>query len=210
MGVAPFQRSHTRREHNRRQAEVFDRVVGFFEQPIPEDIQGRLASIMTEAELEEDQAILDVGTGTGVLLPLILKVRPSRVVACDLSAEMLARAKAQFGDHVTFFRCDVIDIDRELGPFDRVFCNAVFPNFFDPVQALLALQRLLRLNGRVIVSHPMGRDFVKELRRNSPDLELHELPDAEEMDQLAKLAGFHIARFRDEPLLYVAVLERSG
>ena len=66
-----------------------DEVAAMFEQSPPEDVLQRLELVVNRAEIQPSEAILDIGTGTGVLIPFILKHHPSRVLACDLSGEML-------------------------------------------------------------------------------------------------------------------------
>lgn len=202
------ERDETRQAHNCLQAEAFDRVADLFEQPLPEDVARRTAAIVWEAEIPPGTAILDVGTGTGVLIPYILSRKPSRIVACDLSSEMLARARRNFGDRVTFLQADVVDLPPELAPFDFAFGNAVFGNFYDERLALKAINRLLRTGGRLIISHPMGRDFVAGLRRSDPKLVLRELPTRGEAEALLREHGFRLVRFRDEADFYLALAEK--
>lgn len=199
-----------RRAYNRRQASAFDKVAHLFEQPVPEEVLGRLRLVVDEASLQPGCAVLDVGTGTGVLLPFILARRPARVVACDLSPGMLRRARRTFGRQVRFLKMDVVDLPPEEGPFDAVFCNACFGNFFDQAQAVQAIARLLNPGGRLVVSHPMGRLFVLQLRQQSDDLELKELPPTPEAAQLLfDAGGLRLVQFRDEPLLYLAIAEKE-
>jgi len=198
-----------RKEHDRRQAEVFDRVVDTFEEPIPEDIVARLETIVASAGIKEGDVVLDVGTGTGVLIPLILKFKPSRVVGCDLSAEMLARARAKFGEKVSFVERDIVDLSREEGPFNVVFCNAVFGNFYDQREAVAAISSLLVAGGRLVVSHPMGKGFVKGLSRRSMAFRIKELPHRVRLESLLEPHGLRLVAFTDEPSLYITIAGKS-
>lgn len=199
----------SRREHDRKQAEVFDRVVDIFEGPIPEDIMARLETIVASAGIKEGAAILDVGTGTGVLIPLILRFKPARVVGCDLSAEMLARARAKFGEELRFVEADIVDLPPEDGPFDVVFCNAMFGNVYDQQGAVAAISSLLANGGRLVISHPMGKGFVKELSRGSKAFSIKELPDRVALESLLEPHGLRLVAFTDEPNLYIAIAEKS-
>ena len=198
-----------RKEHDRRQAEVFDRVVDTFEEPIPEDIVARLEPIVASAGIKEGDAVLDVGTGTGVLIALILQFKPSRVVGCDLSAEMLARARAKFGEKVRFVQRDIVDLPREEGPFNVVFCNAVFGNIYNQREAVAAISSLLADGGRLVISHPLGKGFVKELSRKSTAFSIKELPDRARLKSLLEPHGLRLVAFTDEPNLYIAIAEKS-
>lgn len=197
-----------RREHDRRQAEVFDRAADTFEEPIPEDIMARLQTIVCSAGIEEGDAVLDVGTGTGVLIPLILRFKPSRVVGCDLSAEMLARARARFGDRASFVQGDIVDLPPQE-PFHVVFCNAMFGNVYDQRETVAAISSLLADGGRLVISHPMGKGFVKELSRKSTAFSIRELPHRERLESLLQPHGLRMVAFTDEPNLYIVIAEKS-
>lgn len=196
--------------HNQRQAEAFNHLANSFLQRIPDDIQARTVRIVDEAHLERGARVLDVGTGTGVLLPLLLRTQPSRLVACDLSEEMLRRAEETFGGQVEFVHADVVDLPKELGDFDAVFCNACFANFFDPEQTLRAIATRLSPSGIVVVSHPMGFQFVEHLRMSSPELELKALPAPATAAKVLNRSGLTLETMIDEPLLYILIGRRLG
>jgi ubiquinone/menaquinone biosynthesis C-methylase UbiE len=151
-----------------------------------------------------------VGTGTGVLIPLILKHHPSRVLACDLSGEMLQRASRRYGDRVTTLQADVVDIPLDQGPFGVVFCNAAFGNVYDQRETLEAIAGLLSPLGRLVISHPLGSAFVRRLKEGSPQYHLKDLPNEKQLRQLLDGTGLILAQFTDEPDLYVAICEKTA
>ena len=63
----------SRLKHNAEQARYFDLRVDLFQQPIPESILDRTRSLVRAARLDRNAAVLDVGTGLGVLIPYILE-----------------------------------------------------------------------------------------------------------------------------------------
>ena len=164
---------------------------------------------METASIAPGEAALDVGTGAGVLIPFILQRRPSRVVGCDLSGEMLKLAGQRYGDSATFLRSDVVDLPGELGPFNVVFCNAMFGNVFDQRQTIEVIDSLLAPGGRLVISHPMGRDFVRRLKAGSPQFHLKELPDEAALERLVSGTGLVVAQYVDEPDLYVAICSKA-
>lgn len=191
------------------QAETFDRVAEVFAQPLPPDVRQRLAIIVAAPRISVDDAVLDVGTGTGALIPYVLAHQPRRVMACDLSAAMLRYAQERFGQTVELRQEDVIDLPPALGPFTVVFCNAVFGNFPDQAAVLKTLRRLLADGGRLVISHPMGRAFVRRLRRHNPKLVPHLLPVGRRLESLLAHAGFRLVSLRDEPLLYLVLAQAA-
>ena len=198
-----------RRAHNLLQQQVFDQVAHGFGQPVPDDVLERLESVVEAAQIRPDETALDVGTGAGVLLPFILRRQPSRVVACDLSEEMIKLARQRHGGSVAVLKADVVDVPLELGPFGVVFCNAMFGNVYDQRQTLEAIEGLLAPGGRLVISHPMGRDFVRRLKAGSPQYHLKELPDRAALERLVAGTSLAVARFVDEPDLYLAVCGKA-
>ena len=198
-----------RRAHNLLQQSAFDEVAGGFGQPVPEDILERLKAVVERAQIRPDESVLDVGTGAGVLLPFILQHQPARVVACDLSGEMVKLARQRFGESVTVLQSDVVDIPGEVGPFGAVFCNAMFGNVYDQRQTIEVVERLLSPGGRLVISHPMGSDFVRRLKAGSPQYHLKELPDRSFLNQLLEGAGIAITHFVDETDLYLAICTKT-
>ena len=50
----------------------------------------KIDAIITLAQLPENSRILDIATGTGVLIPRLLETNPQKIVAIDLSKQMLS------------------------------------------------------------------------------------------------------------------------
>ena len=198
-----------RRAHNLLQQSAFDEVAGGFGQPVPEDILERLKAVVERAQIRPDESVLDVGTGAGVLLPFILQRQPARVVACDLSGEMVKLARQRFGESVTVLQSDVVDIPAEVGPFGAVFCNAMFGNVYDQRQTIEVVERLLGPGGRLVISHPLGSDFVRRLKAGSPQYHLKELPDRSFLNQMLEGVGLAVTHFVDETDLYLAICTKT-
>ena len=202
-------RSTSRHAHNEAQQQAFDRVAPLFEQAPAQEILKRLEVVVDSARIQPNESILDVGTGTGVLLPFILEHLPSRVLACDLSKEMLKRAGDQFGNRVGTLQADVVDIPVSDSPFDVIFCNAAFGNVYDQKETLAAMDTLLAPTGRLVISHPMGSAFVKRLQKESPQYHLKDLPNKAQLKQLLRGTRLRMVHFIDEPDFYMALSVKS-
>ena len=91
--------------------------------------------------------ILDVGTGTGALIPDILNLAPTaRVVGIDPSLGMLARAR---GAHVPLVAMDAMALGVRAGIFDIAVLAFVLFHVPDPSAALAEVRRVLRVRGSV-------------------------------------------------------------
>ncbi|NIR31935.1 MAG: methyltransferase domain-containing protein [Gammaproteobacteria bacterium] len=194
--------------HNAYQRRRFEESVSFFRQAVPDDVQKRTARIVAAAGLSPGDRVLDVGTGTGVLIPHIEHRGVRRIVACDLSASMLAEVQRSH-PQVRVWCGDVVELPAEFGAFDVVFFNAMFGNVWDQRLTLERTAERVSRGGRMVISHPMGARFVEELRRDDPALVPHPLPGAERVEELIRGLPLVRCSLRDEPDLYLCVLEKT-
>lgn len=173
----------------------------------PEE-DARLARVVALAEVRRGDAVLDVGTGTGVLVPHVLSMIGSagRIVAIDLSPDMLQVARQKgFPPSVTLLEADVHHLPLPDGEFDRVICNAALPHFEDRAQCIREMMRVLRSGGILVISHPIGREAVNRLHREvGGPVEEDRVPPPEAMAALLREAGLTDVWIVDEPEFYLA------
>jgi SAM-dependent methyltransferase len=189
---------------NQLQRQRFNELFDLFEPPLPEGVPDRLGKIVAEGKIKKENVVLDVGSGTGILVPIIWKYNPSRIYACDLSENMLGQLKKNYPEVVTF-RADIKDLKLPDSTVDVVFINACYPNIADKKGAFENIARMMKIGGRMVISHPLGKAFIKKLKRNAP-YPLDEFPDQPEAENLFRPFGFDIQTFTDEPELYILVL----
>ena len=199
-------RAEKRQQHNLYQQRLFDTSVECFRQAIPADVEKRTAKIVAAANLTASDRVLDVGTGIGVLIPHIQRFGVRYIVGCDLSVAMLSEAQKRH-PNVHFWCGDIIDIPRELGPFDVVFFNAVFGNMWNQRNALESASAHLTATGRIIISHPMGAAFAQQLRTKDPKMIPHSLPSRKGTAELVRGLPLKIQYFSDKECLYLCIVE---
>ena len=188
--------------HQRR---PFNELVDAFDMPQPHEVMGRLEQSVAAARLRPGEAVLDVGTGVGVLIPLIKSYRPAVISACDLAERMLQRVREKHPE-VRTYRADIALLKRGPASVDVIFMNAMDGNIADKPRACRNAARMLRPGGRLVVSHPEGRAFVDQLRMTS-DLFIESLPSREEFQALLQPLGLEVVTCRDEPKLYLMVAQ---
>lgn len=195
-----------RQQHNLYQQRIFDTSVECFRQAIPADVEKRTEQIVAAANLTASDRVLDVGTGIGVLIPHIQRFGVRYIVGCDLSAAMLSEVQKRY-PNVRLWCGDVVDIPRELGPFDVVLFNAVFGNMWNQRNALQSASGHLTPAGRIIISHPMGAAFAEQLRANDPKMIPHSLPSKKVTAELIRGLPLKVQFFSDEERLYLCIVE---
>jgi len=102
-----------------------------------------IMAIMLEAlDVHKGQKVLEVGTGTGLLLPAY-PPSVSDVTAIDIDPEMLARARHR-RPGVSLLLADVQQLPFPDASFDAVVACLVFCSVEDPARGLAELRRVLR------------------------------------------------------------------
>ncbi len=130
----------------------------------------------------EAGAVMEVGCGTGFLTAELRRANPgARLVALDLDAALVARARKRLGpdgDQVNWLVTDGEGLNR--GRFDLIISNAAFQWFTDPEGTLKAYWRSLAPGGRLAFSTLGPRTFhelAASVRRASQALRLPEVPE---------------------------------
>lgn len=193
---------------NKKQAHYFDGVVELFDQEQPPHILRNLELIVEAAQIQPGDAVLDVGAGVGVLVPLIRSYKPGRILACEISAKMLSRLSEKFPEVETHLS-DIAELQLPEGSLNVIFMNAVFPNLVDKPAALANSARMLAPGGRLVISHPEGRLFVEGLKEVVP-FPLDALPIFPQLRRMVKDLPFLLTRYEDRSDLYLAVLVREA
>jgi SAM-dependent methyltransferase len=190
-------------DHQRRR---FNELVDVFDRPQPLEVMARLQEIVSSAGLRSGEVVLDVGTGAGVLIPLIQSYQPAAVLACDVAEKMLQRVQNKY-PAVRTYHADVASLDLASSGLDAIFMNGMYGNIADKPAACRNAARMLRSGGRLVVSHPEGRAFIDQLRATS-DLFIERFPTREEFEALLEPLGFEMITYRDEPKLYLMVARK--
>lgn len=148
--------------------------------------------------------VLEVGTGTGALIPCLRECAPqAHVVSIDLAAEMLRRARLRCPDAA------VVQADAHRPPFpapgfDLVICHNSFPHFADKPGALRALARLLRTRGHLLILHDLSRERVNAIHTSGgAAIQNHLLPPGDETGRMLTRAGFGDVHVEDTDDHYI-------
>ena len=113
--------------------------------------------ILDNADVGAGKRVLDVATGTGVLIPNYLARGVASVTAVDFSDEMIKIAKSKFHQaNVELICCDVFDLNTP-DVYDAIVVYNAFPHFPDPEALIDHLARLLKVGGTLTIAHGMSR-----------------------------------------------------
>ena len=122
--------------------------------------------------IQKGAACLDVGTGTGVMIPFLHKRAGDggKIVAVDMADQMLkvAQRKNTY-PNVDFVLGDVLEGDLPGGFFDAVICYCVFPHFAEKQAALRILQGYLKKGGMLLIGHSQSRGQINHMHKSAPE-----------------------------------------
>ncbi len=145
--------------------------------------KSKIQHILKMTEIREGDKILDVGTGTGVLVPFLHTCvgRGGMVIAVDHAEKMIDRAERKFNyDNVKFIRGDVLKIKLKENSYDCIMCYSMFPHFENQQGAVKYLSRYLKAEGRFVIGHSNSRETINNLHKEaSKYVEKDILPTAE-------------------------------
>lgn len=186
--------------------EYFNQKASEWDSLLTEEVRERLRQIISSLKIKRGSTILDVGTGTGVLLPFLLEATGpgGKVVALDIAEKMLEKARARVGERVELVLGDITAAPFGDSTFDEVICNSCFPHVKDKLRALKEMARILKPGGRLVVCHPMSREAVNNLHRSLGGVVGNDLlPEHEEMHELCRQAGFWQTAITDVAEMYL-------
>jgi len=184
----------------------FDSIASEWDSLLSEE--ERIKEAVDLMNISSDEIILDVGCGTGRLIPHLQKRLKSggRVFGLDFSLKMLLNAKMKKYSGLTEFANGCAEYLPFKGKrFSRIICFAVFPHVIDKKMSVRDFNRLLQRNGILNVLHLRSREELNEFHKNiggvlSEDL----LPDEDTMRKILESGGFKDIIIVNKPSFYHA------
>ena len=148
-------------------------------------------------KLRGDERILDVGTGTGVMIPFYEEhLTTGSVHAVDFSDRMIQKCKEKFpvSEHpnVSFEAADVYDLayDKE---FNVVMSYSSFPHFTDHQRAVDIFAKALASGGLFAIAHSSSRDHINHIHSHSSHhIQKDVLPCLGELRSMFSKAGLSV------------------
>ena len=143
-----------------------------------------IAAILDKAEVSAGKDVLDVATGTGVLIGDYLARGVASVTGIDISPNMARIAQGKYPQKNVKILCG----DVERTDFDRLFdCVVVynaFPHFPDPARLIARLAALLKPGGTLTVAHGMSREKIDAHHHGTASRISNGLMPAEELSEI--------------------------
>lgn len=129
-----------------------------------QDLRWRREAVR-QLKIADGDLALDVGTGTGdVVLAMRKMYSQTRLVACDMTAEMIARARRRpHSESIYWVIADAQHLPFASQHFDGVISAYLLRNVGDLDETLLEQRRVLKRGGRMVSldTTPPPRGFLQ-------------------------------------------------
>ena len=119
----------------------------------------KIDTIVSLAQLPENSRILDIATGTGVLIPRLLEANPQKIVAIDLSSQMLAVARKKHPDPRVHFQSEDFYCFED-DSFDFAVAYSAYPHFENKSLFCDRLSACLNPGGRFMIAHSESLSLI--------------------------------------------------
>jgi demethylmenaquinone methyltransferase/2-methoxy-6-polyprenyl-1,4-benzoquinol methylase len=155
--------------------------------------------------LKPGDHVMDVGCGTGILVPFILhRITESGILyELDFAEKMIEINRSLHKkDNIRFVVSGAENAPLEDACCDVVLCFSCFPHFQDKEKAMRALSRILKPRGVFAVSHFDSSEGINKHHGSCHAVMHDRLPDEGTMRSLFHSLGLGIDLFIDESGFY--------
>ncbi len=171
----------------------------------------RVRSILAKTGIGKGMDVLDLGTGTGVLVPYLSEMTGDKghVTAVDLSEGMLTLARKKYGNlkNVEFLK---LDFEEEAlpGEYDAVMLYCVYPHLHAPSDTFEWLFKMnVKPGGSIFIAFPSDEKFINNIHHERKSESDH-LPPAARLAEMIRLWGYDaevLADTSDEYIIKVSL-----
>ncbi len=179
----------------------------------PVDRTAEFERLFSLVIIKKDDHVLDVGCGSGVLVPHILKRlgAEGRLWELDYAEKMITVNRRLHADErITFVVADIHNAGLKTDSLDLVLCFSCFPHFDDKPEAMRRITGALKKNGCVAIAHFLSSSELNEHHKNTAAVMQSHMPGPDEIKRLFTEAGLKLTCFTDQPGFFLAMGHKNG
>ncbi|WP_273326125.1 class I SAM-dependent methyltransferase [Vallitalea guaymasensis] len=191
--------------------DFFNSVADSWDEMCNHDMK-KVEYILDLVDIQAGSRILDVGTGTGILIPSLYKrvTGSGKIKAVDMAEKMIevARKKNSF-ENVVFECKDILKKDNDEEYYDYIICYSMFPHFHCKEEAVEKLSRKLKSGGKLTICHSQSREAINKLHKRVDDtVKEDNLPEMEKLEQYFSESGLEVVEQVDNEDMFVVIGSR--
>ncbi len=140
-------------KQKRRVMKRYDRSAHVYDGQYGEEQEAKIRTALDEVHFKKTDVIVDVGCGTGQLLPHVVSM-VKLVVCVDVSRNLLSLAKtrAQNSGNVAVMRAEADNLPFQPRKFNAALAITLLQNMPSPIQTLNEMKRVTKYTAAIIVT----------------------------------------------------------
>lgn len=193
-----------------RQREYFNKHAETWDREVYHDPE-KLKKIVFELELKPGEKVLDIGSGTGIMIPYLFnRVKESgAIIALDISEKMISISKnknpPEKFPNVKFI---VQNINKFLmeEEFDAILCYSCFPHFLEQALIIQKLSKGLKMGGKLMIAHSQSRKAINNLHKKSEAIVSKDrLPSMKKLSKMIENTGLKVLKTLDNKEMFFII-----
>ncbi|MFR3558362.1 MAG: methyltransferase domain-containing protein [Paraclostridium sordellii] len=149
------------------QVEFFNKIAKEWDSII-EVNEEKINLLLSKLDIKSNERILDVGTGTGVIIPFIKALNKGGYIkGVDISTGMLNIAKEKY-KNLENIEFEIKDVEEEeiYEKYDKIILYSMFPHLENKTKTVKTLiNKNLNKNGKLIIAHSNSREFLNNMHK---------------------------------------------
>ncbi len=152
--------------------DFFNSVAGTWDESCSHDM-AKVEYILDLIGIKSGDCILDVGTGTGILIPSLYErvTQLGSIKGIDVAKKMIEVAQQKYKYDNVVFKCeDALNTD-DKSKYDHIICYSMFPHFqCRKSEAVKILAQKLKIGGKLTICHSQSREDINNLHKRADEI----------------------------------------
>ncbi len=172
----------------------------------------RVKDILGKLPFSKGMNVLDLGTGTGVLVPYLSEIvgPDGNIVAIDLSEGMLSIARKKYGhlSNVEFLKLD-FEEEQIPGKYDVALLYSVYPHLHSPAATIEWLFKMnMKPDSIIVIAFPSDEKFINNIHHERKAEHDH-LPPADRLADIISSWGYKTSVVEASADEYIIIISSS-
>lgn len=192
------------------QVEFFNSIAEKWDSTTKVDAK-KINKLLSQISISNGDSILDIGTGTGVLIPFYKELnRDGEITGVDISEGMLNVAKRKFGQLINV-KFEKVDVEKDFieEKYDKIVLYSMFPHLNNKTETIKKLvNNNLKEKGKLLIAHSDSREFLNNLHSNADERVSEDiLIEVNKQKEIFERASLNVTKAYEDDEIYYIVIE---